>query len=488
MLTQVKAIETFTCETSDFAIGGTLENAFAMNDYLLISLFCFGVLAYALSYRTAKNMRVATMHQGNSGRLAALPVHFAVYGLGRTLWIPILLAILWLIFRHPIVEMALLSQLPISETQDQAFFLNDVRRALATGELPTENTDIAHWASTYQALLSKLDRIFFPGAIILALVGLLTTYRHARHGIEARRIIERWARNGMRLAASVSIGITALIFFAVIYEAGLFFGRVPVWDFLLGTQWSPQTAIRAGQAGASGTFGVLPLFAGTLLITAVALIVAVPIGLMAAIYMSEYASKPVRRIGKPTLEILAGIPTVVYGFFAIITMAPFLRDAGAVLGLDVASESALAAGLVMGIMMVPLVSSFSDDALKAVPDTLRDASLGLGATQSETIRRVLIPAALPGIISGILLAASRAIGETMIVVMAAGLSANLTINPLESVTTITVQIVALLVGDQEFGSTKTLAAFALGLTLFLFTLCLNIVALITVRKYRQVYE
>jgi phosphate transport system permease protein len=252
--------------------------------------------------------------------------------------------------------------------------------------------------------------------------------------------------------------------------------------------WSPQTAIRADQVGSSGAFGAVPLFAGTLLISGIAMFVAAPVGLMAAIYLSEYASRRVRNYAKPMLEILAGIPTVVYGYFAALTVAPLLRGMGDTLTISVSSESALGAGLVMGIMIIPFVSSLSDDVINAVPQALRDGSYGLGATQSETIRHVILPAALPGIVGALLLAVSRAIGETMIVVMAAGLAANLTVNPLEAVTTVTVQIVTLLVGDQEFDSAKTLAAFALGLVLFLVTLVLNIIALKVVRRYREQYE
>ena len=259
-------------------------------------------------------------------------------------------------------------------------------------------------------------------------------------------------------------------------------------EFLFGTNWSPQMAIRADQVGSSGAFGAVPLFTGTLLIALIAMLVAVPIGLTSAIYLSEYADRRFRAVAKPLLEILAGVPTVVYGFFAALVVAPLVREAGRYLGLDVASESALAAGLVMGVMIIPFISSLSDDVINAVPQSLRDGSYALGATQSETIRRVVIPAALPGIAGGILLAMSRAIGETMIVVMAAGLSANLTANPLAAVTTVTVQIATLLVGDQEFDSPKTLAAFALGLVLFLVTLTLNVIALHIVRKYREQYE
>lgn len=292
----------------------------------------------------------------------------------------------------------------------------------------------------------------------------------------------------LMLASAASILVTFAIVLSVLFEALRFFQLVPMGDFLFGTQWSPQTAIHEGQAGGSGAFGMLPLFAGTLLITLVAMLVAIPVGLMAAIYMAEYASRRARNILKPCLEILAGIPTVVYGYFAIIMVAPFLKDALAVFGLSLASESALVAGLVMGIMIIPFISSLSDDIITAVPRSLSDASLAIGATQSETIRRVILPAALPGIMAAILLAVSRAIGETMIVVMAAGLSANLTFNPLETVTTVTVQMVSLLVGDQSFDSAKTLAAFALGLTLFVVTLLLNVVALVIVKKYREQYD
>jgi len=247
-------------------------------------------------------------------------------------------------------------------------------------------------------------------------------------------------------------------------------------------------AIRSDQVGSSGSFGAIPLFVGTLLISFIAMLVAVPVGLMSAVYLAEYASPRVRGLAKPALEVLAGIPTVVYGFFAALTVAPFLRQAGEGVGLEVSSESALAAGLVMGVMIIPFISSLADDVINAVPQSLRDGSLGLGATRSETIKKVIFPAALPGIVSGVLLAVSRAIGETMIVVMAAGLAAKLTANPLDTVTTVTVQIVTLLVGDQEFDSPKTLAAFALGLMLFVVTLTLNFIALRVVKKYREQYD
>lgn len=286
------------------------------------------------------------------------------------------------------------------------------------------------------------------------------------------------------VAILVTIGIVA----SLLFEALRFFDRINFLDFLFGLKWSPQTALRADQVAAEGAFGMVPLFTGTLLISAIAMAVATPLGLASAVYLAEYASKRTRDWIKPMLEILAGIPTVVYGFFAALTVAPFIRWTGEGVGLQVASESALAAGLVMGMMIIPLISSLSDDVINAVPQSLRDASLGLGATHSETVRRVILPAAIPGIAGSLLLAVSRAIGETMIVVMAAGLAANLTLNPLDAVTTITAQIVALLTGDQEFDSAKTLSAFALGLLLFVSTLILNYISLRIVKKYREEYD
>lgn len=297
------------------------------------------------------------------------------------------------------------------------------------------------------------------------------------------------AIRGVLIASSlVAVLVTIGIVFSLLFEALRFFQLVSWHEFLFGLKWSPQTALRADQVGGSGAFGAVPLIAGTLSISAIAMVVATPLGLASAIYLSEYASKPTRDVVKPVLEVLAGIPTVVYGFFAALMIAPMIRFVGTGAGLEVASESALAAGLVMGIMIVPLISSLSDDVINSVPQSLRDASLGLGATHAETVRKVILPAAIPGISGGLLLAASSAIGETMIVVMAAGLAANLTLNPLEAVTTITVQIVALLTGDQEFDSAKTLSAFALGLLLFFVTLILNVIALRIVNHFKEQYD
>ena len=296
---------------------------------------------------------------------------------------------------------------------------------------------------------------------------------------------------GLGVCSVIAIITTIGIVFSVIFESIRFFKLIPPLEFLTGTVWNPEFegAARAG-SGQEGNaaYGSIPLFAGTFLISIIALSVSVPVGLLAAIYLSEYASKKVRGTVKPLLEILAGVPTVVYGFFAALTIAPFFRETGGMLGLDVASESALAAGFVMGIMIIPFVSSLSDDVISAVPQSLRDAALGLGSTKSESIKKVVLPAALPGIVASIILAVSRAVGETMIVVMAAGLAANLSANPLDAVTTVTAQIVTILVGDQEFESAKTLSAFALALTLIVITLVLNFFALQIVKKYREQYD
>jgi phosphate transport system permease protein len=286
----------------------------------------------------------------------------------------------------------------------------------------------------------------------------------------------------------VAILTTAGIVVSLLWEAWAFFAIVPPAEFFFGLKWEPQIAIRPDQVAGSGAFGAVPVFLGTLLIATIAMAVAVPIGLFTAIYLVEYASDRLRRTVKPALEILAGIPSVVYGFFAVLTVAPAIRSAGSIIGIATSPNSALAAGLVMGIMIIPFISSLSDDAIRAVPRSLRDGSLAMGATRAETMTKVLLPAALPGIMGGILLGFSRAIGETMIVVMAAGLIASVTINPLDSVTTVTVQIVTMLVGDTEFDSPKTLAAFALGLVLFAVTLTLNVIALGIVRRYREQYE
>lgn len=352
--------------------------------------------------------------------------------------------------------------------------------------VPALIAGIIFYVNTKHSGFGNYLAIIVPAALLSLLAFL--SIRFLSPNFKARKHIEKWLNYLLIFCTFISVSITFLILISVLFESLRFFEKIPVTDFLFGLQWSPQTALRDDQAGSSGSFGAIPVFLGTILITIIAMCIAIPLGLLSAIYLSEYSSEKARNYIKPVLEVLAGIPTVVYGYFAAITFAPSLRDIGNYFGFGISSESAMAAGVIMGIMIIPFVLSLSDDVMSAVPKSLRDASLGLGATKSETIKKVVIPAALPGITGAILLAVSRAIGETMIVVMAAGMAANLTLNPFESVTAATVQIVSLLVGDQEFDSEKTLAAFALSLTLFVITLILNIIALIIVRKYREKYE
>jgi len=363
--------------------------------------------------------------------------------------------------------------------------------ALASGQItdvfdPRART-LAPLLSNAEAHLRTVGTLL---AALLAFAGGAYGLTRLSPDFRARTRVERVTMGLLLVASLIAILTTLGIVLSLLFESLRFFSLVSPFEFLFGTRWSPQTAIRADQAGSSGAFGAIPLFWGTVFIGAIiAMLVAIPLGLMSAVYLTQYAGRSARKWLKPTLEILAGVPTVVYGYFAALTVAPAVRALGASLGIESASsESALAAGLVMGVMIIPFVSSMADDSLAAVPGAMRDGSLAMGATTSETIRRVLLPAALPGVVGGVLLAVSRAIGETMIVVMAAGLAANLTANPFASVTTVTTQIVQLLTGDQEFDSAKTLAAFALGLVLFLVTLFLNIVALRVVKRYREAYE
>lgn len=419
-------------------------------------------------------------------------VYFAIVGLAPA----VALGILWLAIFNWASETYVTGQLGAAFLEvppaEQSTFLRSAR-TLADGQIFGEISPVKERAA------ALFDDFRFIGntavAVIAALLivgGVIFGSRHISLRLRARQFVERSAMGVLIAASAVAIFTTLGIVLSLVFESYRFFEEVPFFQFLFGTHWSPQSAFRGAgvEAGAVNTevFGAIPIFAGTMLITLIAITVAAPIGLMSAIYLSDYASARVRAVAKPLLEVLAGIPTVVYGFFAALTVAPFFRGAGEGLGLSVSSESALAAGLVMGIMIIPFVSSLSDDVINAVPQSLRDGSAGLGATKSETIRKVILPAALPGIVSALMLAISRAIGETMIVVMAAGLAANLTANPLEAVTTVTVQIVTLLVGDQEFDSAKTLAAFALGLVLFCVTLTLNVIALRVIKKYQEQYD
>ena len=431
-----------------------------------------------------------------AGRIRVLHSLPGYYGFYVALWCAVptlILTSLWLTLQPQAIESIVVSELPAAmqelPSERLGLILNDIRN-LANGDNFSKNVDPD--LNRAAARLIELQQIgytvLFAIGLALSVLGLSVGWKSVRPDFRARNKVESVVRILLVVGSVIAVLTTIGIVLSLLFEALRFFAKISPADFLFGLQWSPQTAMRSDQVGATGLFGITPLLVGTGLITLIAMFVSVPIGLMSAIYLSDYASPKVRAIFKPALEILAGIPTVVYGFFAAITVAPFFRGVGESLGLDVASESALAAGVVMGIMIIPFVSSLSDDIINSVPQTLRDGSYGLGATKSETIRRVILPAALPGIFAAVLLAVSRAIGETMIVVMAAGLAANLTINPLESVTTVTVQIVTLLVGDQEFDSAKTLAVFALGLVLFCATLVMNILALYVVRKYKEQYE
>lgn len=457
---------------------------------VFILLIILSLIGYFMGHRRS---HVVSSDHGGIKALHSLPKH---YGYMAALWagLPaLLILILWMGLESRVIENMIIASLPAEVQQmpgnQLGLYYNQIVSSARddTGNFGLDPAQIVA-VDQYRDLQSRSRWMQGGLVFIVAVIGALLAVRRVTPVLRARNHVEgifKWILFG---CSFIAVMTTVGIVLSVLFEAVRFFQAIPVTDFLFGLEWSPQMAIRADQVGASGSFGFVPLFVGTLLISAVAMLIAVPIGLMSAIYMSEYASRRFRAYTKPVLEILAGVPTVVYGFFAALTVAPFIRNLGESLGLTVASESALAAGLVMGIMIIPFVMSLSDDIINAVPDTMREASLGMGATMNETIRKVIMPAALPGIVGGILLAVSRAIGETMIVVMAAGLSAKLTINPLEAVTTITVQIVTLLIGDQEFDNPKTMAAFALGLVLFFVTLLLNIIALYVVRKYREQYE
>jgi phosphate transport system permease protein len=447
----------------------------------------------AFGYFFGRQRAIVGVSGGSARTYHSLPGYYGGY---VALWcaIPALLVLaVWAVAEPALLRSQVFQTLPAelagAGEEQLGLVYNDVRNLVegnVTSSSPSEFVRAA--AERYRAVRDFSRSLLIGVVVVVAIACLGWAFRRVRPAFQARISVERTFERLLIGASTVAILTTIGIFASVLLESIRFFQQVGPLEFLFGLEWSPQTAIREDQVGSSGAFGAVPLFTGTVLISAIAMFVAVPVGLMAAIYLSEYASARVRAYAKPMLEILAGIPTVVYGYFAALTIGPILRQLGDAVGMSVSSESALGAGLVMGIMIIPFVSSLSDDVINAVPQALRDGSYGLGATRSETIRHVILPAALPGIVGAILLAASRAIGETMIVVMAAGLAANLTANPFEAVTTVTVQIVTLLVGDQEFDSAKTLAAFALGLVLFLVTLVLNIIALRVVRRYREQYE
>ncbi|MBX9458272.1 MAG: phosphate ABC transporter permease subunit PstC [Rhizobium sp.] len=450
------------------------------------------LLIVALSIVTAVLASRRAIFAGTavSGKIHSRPVY---HGLNTAIWagVPALLIVLiWLFAQGSIIDRMVLSTIPSASTataSQQALIMSEVRQN-ATGlafQAPSEEIKTA--AEAYRSLQVTANWAMFAVAAAVAVAGAALGLRAVAPRFRARHAVERAVTIFMLFSSLVAIVTTAGIVASLVFEAGQFFTKVPFYEFLFGLRWEPQIAMRADQVAGQGAFGVIPVIFGTIVISMIAMIVAVPIGILSAIYLTEYSPRSFRAAVKPLLEILAGVPTVVYGFFAVLTVAPAIRNLGTSIGIDASPNSSLAAGLVMGIMIIPLISSLSDDALAAVPRAMRDGSLALGSTKGETIRKVLIPAALPGIVGGVLLALSRAIGETMIVVMAAGLIAKMTINPFDAVTTVTVQIVTLLTGDAEFDNPKTLAAFALGLVLFIMTLILNIIALRTVRKYREKY-
>ena len=454
----------------------------------LVAILVIAVAAGLFARNRANGLR------GGGVRLNSLPnYHASFVGLWALLPALLFLAI-WTPIQGRLVNGAVLASSAAQSLPDFAMTRDTIlaeARDIASGAIEAGfNPESTALAPVFAEASARYAAIGGGIAILIALLGGYFALRKIHADFRARTGVERVVLSVLVLASLIAVLTTLGIVLSLLFESLRFFRLVSPTEFLFGTTWSPQTALREDQAGSSGTFGSVPLFWGTAFIGAIiAMIVAIPLGLMSAIFLTQYAPHRLRAWLKPILEILAGVPTVVYGYFAALTVAPLVRDFGISIGISSASsESALAAGLVMGIMIIPFVSSMADDSIAAVPQAMRDGSLALGATKSETIKKVVLPAALPGVVGGVLLAVSRAIGETMIVVMAAGLAANMTANPFESVTTVTTQIVQLLTGDQEFESAKTLAAFALGLALFIITLILNLIALRFVRKYREAYE
>lgn len=475
----------------------------------LLALFLFSGATYAFGRRKAQALAATS----KAGALHSLPGYHGSY---VALWagLPAALIVLAAAMFGGRLEVAVLrAESPAAVSaltpQGQDVFFDDAR-AMAHGAQASETVYDGDLKSALEAKAAQakfLEQLIQYGAlaagVVVGLAGLAIAYPRISPSFRARNRVEGWIAVLFIACAVVAILTTVGIVASLVWESWRFFQSVAPLDFLFGTDWDPQIAMRSDQYASKGAFGAVPLFAGTFLIMLIAMMVAAPIGLYSAIYLSEYAKPLTRAVVKPLLEILAGVPTVVYGFFAALTVGPIFREAFNGLGrlliggpLDslgvylsqVQNQMALVAGAVMGIMLIPFVSSLSDDIMNAVPQSLRDGSLAMGATRSETVKLVVLPAALPGIMAALLLAVSRAIGETMIVTMAAGLQAKTTLNPLDTVTTVTVQIVTLLTGDQEFDSPKTLSAFGLGLTLFVVTFILNVIALRIVQKYREQYD
>jgi len=449
-----------------------------------------------LAFVTGRRRALAVVGEGK-GVLHSLPVYHGLLAAASVFTAMLIVYVVGAPLTEWLARTSALAVLPAEITGDElkrGVALRDIGNITLGHHTGAVTPTLQEAAETYARVHSISTWSVFGVGAGLAVGALALILSRIDRLFRARNLFERFVLVVLIVCALVAILTTIGIIFSVVTETWRFFydphikGKPTVTQFLFGTDWNPQAALRADQGDIQTAYGFIPLLVGTLLITTIAMCVAGPIGLLSAIYLSEYASRPVRAVFKPVLETLAGIPTVVLGFFAALTVAPLIRSFGESAGLNVASESALAAGLVMGMMIIPFVSSLSDDVINAVPQSLRDGSYALGSTKSETIRRVVLAAALPGIVSAFMLAISRGIGETMIVVMAAGLAGNLTFNPFEAVTTITVQIKVILVGDQEFDSAKTLAAFALGFVLFFVTLALNYIALRVVKAYREQYD
>ena len=453
---------------------------------LSVLLFAIAFAAYHAGRDRAHRM------SGGAGFVHSRPRYHGYFVMIRSIAPALLVVLAWLILEPTVLHGRVLEDMPDAwrtlPAGELAFRLDAVgRMADSPDSLGAGDAELTRFVEQVRGQRLRSRTLLAWVALLSALLSGALALRRVAPKFRARTRVEATLTRILIAASGIALLTTVGIVLSVVFEAARFFAEVPVFDFFFGTTWSPGTAIRADQIGSTGQFGAVPLFVGTLLVTAIAMLVAVPVGLFAAVYFSEYASRRIRSVAKPLVEVLAGIPTVVYGFFAVLVVAPLVQSLGTAVGISIAAESALTAGLVMGVMIIPLISALSDDALSAVPIATREAAIALGATRSEAMLGVIMPAAMPGILGGIMLAVSRAIGETMIVLMAASLAANLTANPFAAVTTVTVQIVSLLVGDQEFDSARTLAAFALGLVLFLVTLALNVLGLGIVRRYRSQY-
>ena len=458
-----------------------------MTGIAFLILFLAAVSGFMLNRRAAYAIR------DGGERLHSLGGFHGSYSMLLVLLPGFVFLILFLILQGAVIDRMVMASLPDGVLTDLGSgamqLINAEISSLANGQVfGTPEPWKIEAAERMVSLQATARWIMLAVLVVMIAAALLVARRSVAAEFRARQRVENIVVGLMIFCSTVAIVTTVGIVLSLVFESVRFFEMVPITEFLFGTNWEPQIPMRADQVAGAGAFGWLPVILGTMVITVISMAIATPIGLYSAIYLNEFASPRVRSIAKPVLELLAGIPTVVYGFFAVLTVAPALRSGAADIGLSISPNTALAAGGVMAIMLIPFISSFTDDALSAVPRSLRDGSLALGATRGETMMKVLFPAAIPGIVGGILLAVSRAVGETMIVVMAAGIIATMTINPLDSVTTVMVQIVTLLIGDTSFDNPKTLAAFALGLMLFIVTLCINIFALRIVRKYREIYD